>query len=56
MSKPSKYPAYDQAKDGNPFDWIIRQAPALHAKQAIERRNRPKYDPLTGKPIPAVKQ
>jgi hypothetical protein len=55
MGRPSerKLPSFDQVKDGNPFEWIIRQMPALHQKQAIERRNRPRYDPLTGRLIPA---
>jgi hypothetical protein len=53
MTKPSKFPVYDPAKDGNRFEWIIKQAAVLHEQQAKERMNRPRYDPLTGRPIPA---
>ena len=53
MTKPPKFPVYDPAKDGNRFEWIIRQAAVLHDQQAKERMNRPRYDPLTGRPIPA---
>lgn len=53
MKKPPRFPVYDQSKDGNPFQWIIAQAAKLHAKEAEERRNRPRFDPLTGRPIPA---
>lgn len=52
--KPPKLPIYDPATDGNRFEWIIRQAAVLHGKQAEERRNRPRYDPLTGRPLPAA--
>lgn len=51
MKKPPKFPVYDPAKDGNKFEWIVRQAAVLHEQQAKERMNRPRYDPLTGKPI-----
>ena len=53
MTKPSKFPVYDHTKDGNSFEWIIKQAAVLHEQQAKERMNRPRYDPLTGRPIPA---
>ena len=52
MKKPPKFPVYDPAKDGNRFEWIIKQAAVLHEQQAKERMNRPRYDPLTGRPIP----
>ena len=51
--KVSSLPTYDPAKDGNKFEWIIRQAAVLHEKQAKERMNRPRFDPLTGRSIPA---
>ncbi len=51
--KVSSFPTYDPAKDGNKFEWIIRQAAVLHETQAKERMNRPRFDPLTGRPIPA---
>lgn len=51
--KVSSLPTYDPAKDGNKFEWIILQAAVLHEKQAKERMNRPRFDPLTGRPIPA---
>ena len=51
MKKPSKFPVYDPAKDGNRFEWIIKQAAVLHEQQAKERLNRPKYDYLTGRPV-----
>lgn len=53
MTKRSKFPVYDPAKDGNRFEWIIKQAAVLHEQQVKERMNRPRYDPLTGRPIPA---
>lgn len=53
MKKPSMFPVYDPAKDGNKFEWIIRQAAVLHDKQGKERMNRPRFDPLTGRQIPA---
>lgn len=53
MKKPSMFPVYDPAKDGNKFEWIIRQAAVLHEKQGKERMNRPRFDPLTRRPIPA---
>lgn len=51
MTKPPKFPVYAPAKDGNRFEWIIRQVALLHEQQAKERMNRPRYDPLTGRPI-----
>ena len=51
MTKPPKFPVYDPAKDGNRFEWIIKQAAVLHEQQAKERMNRPRYDPLTGRPM-----
>lgn len=51
-SKPPKYPVYDRARDGSPFDWILRAAGELRTKQEHDLRNRPRYDPLTGRPIP----
>jgi hypothetical protein len=51
VKKPSTLPTYDPAKDGNRFEWIIKQAAVLHEQQSKERMNRPRYDPLTGKPI-----
>ena len=51
MTKPPKFPVYDPAKDGNSFEWIIKQAAVLHEQQAKERLNRPKYDYLTGRPV-----
>ena len=54
MRKPKKFPEYDPASGINRFEWIIRQAAVLHGKQADERRNRPRYDPLTGRPLPAA--
>lgn len=53
MKKPSMFPVYDPAKDGNKFEWIIRQASVMHEKQGKERMNRPRFDPLTGRQIPA---
>ena len=53
MRKPKKFPEYDPASGINPFEWIIKQAAVLHEQQAKERMNRPRYDPLTGRPIPA---
>lgn len=38
MKTPSKYPTYDQARDGNRFQWIIDQAAALRERQEKERR------------------
>lgn len=52
--KPPKFPDYDRAKDGNPFNWIIAQSAALHEKQrAAAMQPRPRIDPLTGRPFPA---
>lgn len=51
MKKSPKFPVYDPAKDGNKFEWIVRQAAVLHEQQAKERMNRPRYDPLTGRPL-----
>lgn len=51
MTKPPKFPVYDQAKDGNRFEWIIKQVAVLHEQQAKERLNRPKYDYLTGRHV-----
>ena len=51
MKKLPKFPVYDPAKDGNKFEWIIKQAAVLHEQQAKERLNRPKYDYLTGRPV-----
>lgn len=31
--KPPKFPVYDRAKNGNPFQWILAQSAALHDKQ-----------------------
>lgn len=53
MKKPPKFPVYDPAKDGNRFEWIIKQAAVLHGQQAKERMNRPRYDRLTGRPLTA---
>lgn len=51
MTKPLKFPVYDPARDGDRFEWIIKQAAVLHEQQAKERMNRPRYDPLTGRPF-----
>lgn len=53
MTKPSKFPVYDPTKDGNRFEWIIKQAAVLHEQQAKERMNRPRFDYLTGRPVVA---
>lgn len=52
-NKPPKYPVYDPARDGNPFAWILRAAGDLRVQQEHDLRNRPRYDTLTGRPIPA---
>ena len=52
--KPPKFPVYDPAKDGNRFEWIIKQAAVLHEQQAKERMNRPRFDYLTGRPVVAA--
>ena len=54
MKKPSKFPVYDPARDGNRFEWVIKQAAVLHEQQAKERMNRPKFDYLTGRPVVAA--
>lgn len=56
MNNPPKFPVYDPEKDGNRFDWILKQAAIQHERQAEGRRNRPRYDPLTGRPIHTVKR
>lgn len=53
MKMSPQFPVYDPAKDGNPFQWIIDQAAKLHEQEAEESRNRPRFDPLTGRQIPA---
>lgn len=51
MKNPPKFPVYDPPRDGNPFEWIVKQAAALHEQQARGRLNRPKFDYLTGRPV-----
>lgn len=53
--KAPKLPVYDPAKDGNRFEWIIKQAAILHAKEAKQRSNPPRFDYLTGKQLPPAK-
>jgi hypothetical protein len=51
MRKPPKFPVYDPARDGNPFQWILAQSAALHEQQrAAAMQPRPRIDPLTGRP------
>jgi len=33
FSKRDKIPTYDRAKDGNPFDWIVKTADQVRAKR-----------------------
>ncbi|MHB0973977.1 MAG: hypothetical protein ACYC0P_07020 [Thiobacillus sp.] len=47
MNKTPKFPVYDPEKDGNRFEWVLKQAAIQRERQAEERRNRPRYDPLT---------
>ena len=54
MKKSPKFPVYDPTKDGNKFEWVVRQAAVLHEQQAKERMSRPRYDPLTGRPLVAT--
>lgn len=53
MNKPSKFPTYDPENDGNRFEWALKQVAVQRENQAEERRNRPRYDPLTRRPIVA---
>lgn len=48
-SKPPKFPVYDQKKDGNPFDWILRAAAETREKQEAKKPAKIRRDYLTGK-------
>ena len=51
--KPPKFPVYDPAKDGNRFEWIVKQAAVLHEQQRAEAmKPKPRIDYLTGRPMP----
>ncbi len=50
--KPPKFPVYDPAKDGNRFEWIMKQAAVLHDQQLAEAmKPKPRIDYLTGRPM-----
>ena len=55
--KPPKFPVYDPTKDGNRFEWIVKQSAILHERQRAEAmKPKPRIDPLTGRPFPAKVQ
>jgi len=51
MEKPRKHASFDPAKDGNVFEWILKQTAIERKAQHDEIANRPKIDWLTGKPF-----
>lgn len=51
MDKPRKHATFDPAKDGNVFEWILKQTALDRTAQHDEIANRPKIDWLTGKPF-----
>ena len=52
--KPPKFPVYDPAKDGNRFEWIVKQSAVLHERQRVEAmKPKARIDHLTGRPFVA---